>query len=81
MSASWESNIPRSDKSRSGPRVEHANDELLAKCNGERGHPQLDLAVASRGLDAPVLWTSFLGDVEACKRLDARDDRSMDDLG
>ena len=61
--------------------IEHAHDHLLAEGDAHRRDAQLDLALAARRLDAPVLRPPLLGDVEAGEHLEARDHRRVHHLG
>ena len=61
--------------------IEHADHELLAERDGDGRDAHFDLAIPARRLDAPVLRSPFLGDVEARQRLDARDDGRVNQFG
>ena len=83
LSATWSCALEETDVgqiAQERARIEEADDELLAERDGDRRDAHLDLAVAARRLDAPVLRAALLGDVEARERLDARHDRGVDDL-
>ena len=60
--------------------VEQAQHRAFAVAGGQGGDPHIDGLAADAQRDAAVLRQAFLGDVELCHDLDARDQRGMDRL-
>ena len=64
-----------------GRRIEHPQHRLFAKHGRQGRDPQLDLLLRFDALDAAVLGTAFLGDVEPAEHLEAADDGLVHDAG
>ncbi len=64
-----------------GRRVEYPQDRLFAEDGREGRNPQLDFLFRFDALDAAVLGTAFLGDVEPAEHLEAADDGLVHDPG
>ncbi len=64
-----------------GRGIEHPQHRLFAEHGGQGRNPQLDLLSRFDALDATVLGTAFLGDVEPAEHLEAADDGLVHDAG